>query len=291
MKLDDVTIGEKELIGFLDTQSDFEFELSILRLLSERRFTCDHGGTYADEATKKPRQFDIRASRTVTDGKFRYTVRLAVECKNIGRNFPLLVSRVPRRHEEAFNEVIVSADSDVLRLPRFTPLKNSESIRLQRSRSLYNLDRPVGKACDQVGLSRGEVCSSDTGIYDKWSQALSSAHDLTSDAFSAGYKHKCIALSLVLPILIVPDGRLWVADHDAEGKRKGSPYEADRCSYYVNREYNHGTGGFTETTTVSHLEFCTAKGLLELLQPFTDDVSFLEMFEEEHLMDKLGYDE
>jgi hypothetical protein len=83
-----VPITQADLIEFLNDQSDFSFEIKVLQALIESGFSCEHGGTYNDANINIPRQFDIRATKIF--GK--YFIRLAVECKNLRENFPLLIS-------------------------------------------------------------------------------------------------------------------------------------------------------------------------------------------------------
>ncbi len=47
-------IGAQELLAYLDSASDFAFELSVLNLLSEKGCRCEHGGSYEDSVTRKP---------------------------------------------------------------------------------------------------------------------------------------------------------------------------------------------------------------------------------------------
>jgi hypothetical protein len=97
-----VALEEADLINFLDTQSDFAFELKTLKILNENGFCCEHGGTYHDPVTRKPRQFDIRATKVWQD----LCMQLAVECKNLSDSSPLLILCVPRSPAEAFHEVV-----------------------------------------------------------------------------------------------------------------------------------------------------------------------------------------
>src|SRR5581483_9086534 len=114
-KLKAYPIIQADLIEFLNDQSDFAFEVQILHALINREFSCEHGGTYVDPATEKPREFDIRATK-----RFRKCfARLAVECKNLCPNYPVLISCLPRRSEEAFHEVVYSVN------PKTCPLKES----------------------------------------------------------------------------------------------------------------------------------------------------------------------
>jgi hypothetical protein len=102
-------ISEQELNEFLASESDFAFEMSVLSLLRKLNFTCPHGGTYKDPITHRIRQYDIRADKVDSNRK----LALAVECKNLRPNFPLLVSAVPRTVNEAFHEIIRLRESQV----------------------------------------------------------------------------------------------------------------------------------------------------------------------------------
>src|ERR1700691_3590339 len=98
-------IGVTDLIEFLDGSSDFGFELRCVEALSKLGFRCEHGGSYVDPVTKKARQFDIRARN---DDEADVRIRCAVECKNLAKNFPLLIMCVPRAQGESFHELVFS---------------------------------------------------------------------------------------------------------------------------------------------------------------------------------------
>jgi hypothetical protein len=78
-KLKTDPIKADDLIAYLDDYSDFSFEIQVLNALIASEFTCEHGGTYDDPVTNKPREFDIRATRNFE----KHLLRLAVECKNL----------------------------------------------------------------------------------------------------------------------------------------------------------------------------------------------------------------
>lgn len=63
-QLKQTPISGADLIEFLNNQSDFSFEIQTLRSLNDRGFLCQHGGTFDDPTTKKPREFDIRATKS-----------------------------------------------------------------------------------------------------------------------------------------------------------------------------------------------------------------------------------
>lgn len=272
-KLKPDSIKPSDLIEYLDNHSDFSFEIETLKELIKLGFSCEHGGTYEDPATQKPREYDIRATRRI---KGR-VLRLAVECKNLRPNFPLLISCLPRRSEEAFHELSISVKPPTevstrfgttqrLTLKTAAMISSAQTYRLRNSDSLYPVGEPVGKSCDQVGRSattNAEIISGDSGIYDKWSQALSSAHDLVSLIFSDGKRIGKPAASLVFPLVVVPNSRLWCVKYDVSGNRISDPELVDRCSFFVSRKYLYQSLSGEKTFFVSHLEFVTLNGLLE----------------------------
>ncbi len=264
-QLKSIPVSVGDLVEYLDNHSDFAFEIKVLNSLIASGFTCEHGGTYDDPVTNKPREFDIRATRTF-EKRF---LRLAVECKNLRTNFPLHISCLPRRDEEAFHEIAYSVNPETNPIEEppepfcVAMLPQSKGIRMTGTQSLYHAGEPVGKSCEQVGrASNDEITASDSDVFDKWSQALSSAHDLTYLACSDGNERTGdVALSLVIPIVVVPDGRLWVTQFDKDGNRNTDPQLADRCSYFVSRSYFHRSASGGDDLTLSHLEFLTISGV------------------------------
>jgi hypothetical protein len=138
--------------------------------------------------------------------------------------------------------------------------------RLKNADSLYPAGEFVGKSCDQVGRSANgnEIISGDSGIYNKWSQALSSAHDLISLMFSDGKHIGRQAASLVFPLVVVPNNQLWCVKYDVNGNRISDPESVNRCSFFVNRKYCYQLSFGKQKFVVSHLEFVTSDGLIEL---------------------------
>jgi len=165
-KLKDETIGLDDLKEYLASASDFAFELEVLKTLRELGFECQHGGTYEDTQTSKLRQFDLCASI-----KLGYAnLYLAVECKQIGANFPLLVLRVPRRAEESFHDTLLTIDRKRRRLPGSVAIPametRGEAIRVADRNSLYPRDEPVGKSCAQVGRdNNSNITGTDSDVF------------------------------------------------------------------------------------------------------------------------------
>lgn len=139
----DDPIGPAELKEYLNTSSDFTFELRCLERLSSLGSQCDHGGSYTDPVTQKTRQFDIRAQKS--HGKLR--VRCAIECKSLTDSFPLLVMCVPRSADESFHELILSYHPDMVEQPhpRIRAFdENCRTIRVTAPASAYGVDGCVG---------------------------------------------------------------------------------------------------------------------------------------------------
>ena len=265
-------IASVELIDFLDTSSNFAFELRCLERLVQLGFHCQHGGSYVDRVTNKTRQFDIRGQKE--DGHLR--IRCAVECKNISEFFPLVIMCVPRACDESFHELVLSYHPDMMKKP--TPFEipafreNCKPVRLSHPTSTYAIGSPVGKSCAQVGRAQDDsIIGSDAEVFEKWSQALASAHDLADEATEDGERHNSTFISLILPILVIPDGTLWKVDYSANGSRSSDPVKVNRCSFFIGRNYVAGNRMQGTSLTISHLEFVTLSGLEDLtknmLQP------------------------
>jgi hypothetical protein len=266
-KLKDTRIGPPELIKFLSTSSDFGFELRCLERLGQLGFRCQHGGSYVDRVTNKARQFDIRALKQDRGNMLR--IRCAVECKNLAESFPLLIMCVPRSLEESFHELVISYDpASNTPFTKFdNPIfrKNCQIIRVGPPISDYTPGTSVGKSSVQVGLGQDNVITAnDAEVFEKWSQALASAQDLADEAAEEGERQKELFISLVLPILVVPNGTLWKVDYSDSGSRCGDPINVDRCSFFVGRDYSAGDRIRGGSLTLSHLEFVTIAGLEQL---------------------------
>jgi hypothetical protein len=271
-KLKPGDINKADLIAYLQDNSDFSFEVQTLNALVGLGFTCEHGGTYKDPATKIPREYDIRATRQM-EQRF---LHLAVECKNLRSNFPLLISCLPRRQEEAFHNISISDNRELM--PGDTPyllskISYSKSLRRENINSLYPAGQPVGKSCDQVGrLQNGsDITSSDSDIYPKWAQALSSAHDLIYSTLDKGTQIAKQAKSLVIPLVVVPNNRLWRVQFDVNGQRISDPEPVEQCSYFVNHEYTYQLTSHTQKFVISHLHFTTSDGLSQFANYLCSD--------------------
>jgi len=180
---------------------------------------------------------------------------------------------VPRTADESFHEVVFSYHPDMMDKRQRTPFdlpkfyrKNCHAIR--HPASDYGIGHPVGKSSAQVGKAQQDntTVASDAEVFEKWSQALASAHDLADEAAAAGERQNQLLVSLVLPILLVPDETLWRVDYSPNGTRSSDPAQVNRCSFFVGRNYIAGEIPRQTDLTISHLEFLTLSGLAALME-------------------------
>jgi hypothetical protein len=263
------TTTESDMIEYLETESDFAFELSVLNQLVSLGFQCTHGGSYEDPSSNRTRQFDIRAAKLADP----IDVHFAVECKNLRDDFPLLVSCIPRVASESFHEVAIplkrSRSRFALPLPDY-----SKVVRLREEETIYKVSDPVGKSCAQVGRSdNGRLKANDAEVFEKWAQALASASDLTFDALvtEPSEDDEDIQRIVIFPVLVVSPNNLWSVDFDADGNRLCKPRRTERVSMYVGKAYHHKMVG---TFVASHLEVVTPRGLSAMVSShFVDDAA------------------
>lgn len=248
-----------DLLEYLGTYSDFSFELSVLKMLRENDIECEHGGHYEDPVTNKSREFDIRAIKTLQ----RFRVRMAIECKNIRENFPILISCIPRHEQESYFQIALVSDQKS-NSPMTLAIHQSraKTISIQGNYSLYKTGDPVGKSTVQVGRAvDGTISANDSELYEKWGQCLSSVNELVRRVYWDGDEEKEDYLSAVFPFVVVPNGRLWMVTYDEEGNRTSEPKATDRCSCFIDRDYEMGTKLASARMWLSHVEIVTFDGL------------------------------
>lgn len=262
-KLKTEATTQPDLLEYLAGYSDFSFELTVLKMLREHDIACDHGGHYVDPVTNKSREFDIRATKTID----KYRVRMSVECKNIRENFPILVSCVPRHEDESYHQVALVSerkrDSSSFN-PVFIHHSRATVLDIRGVHSLYRAGDSVGKSTVQVGRAiDGSITANDSELYEKWGQCLSSLHGMAKDIYWDGDEDDPLDayLSAAFPFVVVPNGRLWVANYDLDGKCVSDPTQVDRCSCFIGKDYKMGTELASARLWVSHLDIVTLDGL------------------------------
>lgn len=261
--LDTAPIEKDDLKEFLAaTDDDFRLELKTYKICKNAKLDVSHGGTYEDSVTRKTRQYDVRASIT----KAQRTLHLAVECKHLKPFFPLLILQTPRTAEESFQEIMWSYWSAKPITPNVTPAgkhRNDE-------RRFYRESDFVGKVTHRVGKKHGktkEYVNDDSEVFDKWSQAVSSAHDLIEKSAQGNVgTHEPFSYAMTLPLLVVSDDALWVARYSEEGRQIGVPTKVDETTIYIGKQYQTKNA---LSYCVSHLHIYTLKGFTKFIRRLT----------------------
>ena len=264
-----MSIGPDEIEAFLRTQDDFALELAVMALASDCGFEALHAGTYVDPITQKNRQFDVRA---MCMHESRH-VSLAIECKAVSSDHPLVVLRTPRLPVEGRMYVVTPLPESAVKLAGF-PQVNVRQIPTQA----YAVGRPVGRSLTQLKKEKGRLSGTDSDIHEKWAQALASAFDLINASYALARKRPSLTYSTVLPVLVVPDNALWVADYDADGRPVLSRTEGgeerlvrtvDETTFYVGRRYE--VGNSNPHFYATHLHILTVSGLTALLRSMSNN--------------------
>lgn len=276
-------IGPSEITKWLDSQSDFTLEMKVFSHTSTLGFEVEHGGTYSDPVTDKPRQYDIRC----TVRKENKAIKLAVERKSLTKEFPLVIQRVPRTEKESFHDVFFSYEPENGPMGNLNIFDHSKIFRTTTGSPLYLNGNPVGKACNQIGKKKDKLFANDREVYDKWAQAISSAHDLIDDSVhereKLGFKQ---LLTVVFPVLVVSNDCLWCVDYDSKGKRLSQPNSVNEVDYYISKEY-WKKGQMHATYTVSHLHIFTLSGYECFSKKLAQGVRYwAEVFPIDNLVEK-----
>lgn len=279
-KLEDITIGQTEIYEYLSAENDFTFELEVLKKVrAVNRVTCDHGGSYTDPVTSKKRQFDLRA-RIRRNGISE--IHLAVECKNLSENFPLIVQTTPRTADESYHVLWHSEQHQIVAQV------------LRHTQSQYHIKSPVGKACLQLGKSKSDATwtANDASVYDRWAQAVSSAQALLVPLRDKLICNPSRAFCFVVPVLVVSNGMLWQAEYNQAGEYTGKTNQVDHVQFFLGAQTSipespalrnlfpssENTQPFLDMT-FSHLEIMTLEGLNNFLYKHSqcpEDDSFFD---------------
>ena len=255
-------ISPVELRNVITREDDFGHEIRVGHAIrSCPTITMQHGGTYTDSITQKPRQFDYRCCLV----KEQTSLLLAVECKNLSPTQPLVVCGAARRDEEAFHDLIESTQGTIERRSTIIHGLGSLTRRAGAEHAFYPPKQFVGKSLMRVKADKPPMQSQpDSDIYDKWAQALSSAIQPAESACKLAKKFAVARiLSAVLPAVVVPDRVLWRAAYGDNGSLLTDPEQVEECELFVGREIEvRGPKGtpFFQRFTFSHVHFFTLTG-------------------------------
>lgn len=263
-KLKADAITARDLEDFVASDSDFAFEMKVLAQLRNLEFECKHAGTYRDPVSEKIRQFDIRAEKK----KAEYLLALAVECKNLRPNYPLLLSAIPRTPGESFHDLIQFRVGSVL---------SSASVVNVQPSSLYRQKEMSGKKTDQVGIdTSGAFVSDDSATFDKLNQAVNSSKDLVQDL---AFKSAPPYIRAILPVLVVPTGLLWQVDYAEDGKILTPPRDVDAATLFLNHSWKVDGGHYGPLSyRLSHLEVVTLGALPNAVKTWMGSTGLFSTF-------------
>lgn len=252
-------VAENLIAQALATADDFGHEMRVKGLLESNGGKVVHGWTYLDPLEQKPRQFDLRC-RIVEPQHGVFHLQLATECKNLNADAPLIISGSKRTKSEAFHDFVVS-----------DPTAGGVRIRVMRAQTesyLYRQDEFVGKSLlrlkpnkDGTALVPGSALESE--IYNRWTQALSSADELCKKAALVAENNTRVISTLVLPLVVVPDGSLWIAEYGTDGAIISGPAAVPSATLFVNHEVV--VRPQNNWMNLTHVHFFTFSGLRRFL--------------------------
>jgi len=284
-----MAITPNEIREIIATEDDFGHEMRVGRVL--RGYLGSQtlqGGTYADPISGKARQFDFRWR--YQSGEFG--LALAVECKNVNPDSPVLISGRKRTESEAFHELVESRKGGRFRTNKrdiFLDVSAARAIRrISGNRSVYSPEAFVGKSLIQLKKKEGKYSRTrDTEIYEKWSQALASAVDLVAEAgrnATVGTNQHVFAF--VIPVVVLPDDTLWKVEYDINGKIIEDPQPAKEVEFFVGHKARASgePGDSSDPYVYSHLHFVTFTGFASLLLRITRDEEWRQWAFEEQVV-------
>jgi len=262
----------KVLRKYLDTQDDFALELDAYRLARKFGFLANLGHLYDDVKTNKRRQNDVLASH---ENKHR-RIYLTIECKSLDPTYPLLIQRIPRPVVESFHQIMQSQGSSInaraeSRVPQYWV--GAELLKLSGT-NMYPSGDHVGKSMKRIKVTENGFAATDSEVYEKYTQALTSMNRVIQAGANALRPKASPGWALAfLPIVVVSNKSLWVADYD-DGQLIADPSPADEATFYLGWDYeiptpldpSHGA-----TFTISHLHIMTQSRLPKFLRDIHDE--------------------
>lgn len=256
----DKIIQNEDILKYLSHSSDFVFELSVVNMLSNLQYECEHAGTYYDPITRESKQFDIRASFSAPE----VHLKLVIECLNIDSKTPILAHSVRRKNHEAYHSEVTALFENSKRVE-----ERAKLVKKLYPDSIYGSapENLVVKSLSKIWEEKNSenfVTGSDHEIQKKATLAISSLYDVVRKQIkfhSEDPNTTPTERSVIIPILIVPSGVLWNATFDETGKWNGKAENVEHVSLYIDRELNGLDPVGNQTYGVSHLEILTTDGI------------------------------
>lgn len=266
-------------------EDDFGHEMRVGHLIrSIVGMQWQHGGTYTDPVTQKPRQFDYRCFLN----KESACLSLAIECKNLSSAVPLVICGTARRETEAFHDLIEARNGHFRKRSATIVGLSSVTRRATGKSAFYPADHFVGKSLVRIQTDRKPMARSQDGdVYDKWAQALSSAVGLAESAcsFPNGATPPKLLVA-ILPIVVVPDTVMWSVSYDNDGNISSEPKQIEEGELFVGKQIELGQKKtpLFHVFTFSHVHFFSLTGFQSFLSEMVkEDGAWKRLFTDESI--------
>ena len=258
----EVAVTVEAMAQALAVADDFGHEMRVRSALEQcgakGGAKVQHGWTYLDPIEERPRQFDLRCA--IKHHEFARYLQMAIECKNLALEAPLIISGTRRTDEEAFHDYVYSE-----------PRSGRTIVGVNRCRienSFYDRGGFVGKSIVRLKPNREEgilvqASALESEIYNRWAQALASADELCKNAALASEGGPLMTCTFILPAVVVPDGTLWTVQYNNVGSFGSGPVPSTYATMFVNHEVVVAPN--TCWMNLSHIHFFTLTGLRKFL--------------------------
>ena len=266
-------ISAADIKSIVLKEDDFGHEMRVGKVIRDiPNISVQHGGTYVDAVTGKPRQFDFRCSLQKESAE----LNLAVECKNL--NSPLVICGTKRQSDEAFHDLVGWRPGSGYKRVKYTSSPIPVTFRATEGYAFYPQNEFVGKSLLRVkpntnkSIPNSYIADSDSDVYDKWAQALSSSVGLIKAARKRAMKHRVSEFcTTVLPAVVVPDDSIWKVVYDENGSICEQPKQVNNSELFVGRGIELDDPAFPHRFTFSHIHFFTISGFVSFLSNMSKD--------------------
>ena len=269
-------ITKLDIDEFIQSKSDFGFEIKVKQAISELGIVPLHGGTYIDPVTQKTREYDFRF--TFTQNCIH--LHASVECKNISEYSPVLVSCLPRSKVESKLRFFLGNRRKFL--PSTSKRKTNYGLGslfhpLDYERPpRYPISEPCGKAVNQVSRSKnGKLSGGDADVFDSWSQAVSSIITYSQEPRSIIAPDDEYELHIFMPFVVFPDDRLWFIAYNNFGEIIIPSQKTDNISIYINKFHKSSDPSRLPELVISHIEFMTLTGFKGFIEKINNEQNYL----------------
>ena len=252
--------------------TDFGFEMQCVSLVKEMGWDYSHGGTYIDPVRGYYREFDIRCRFQLPHLQHEtpILIKIALECKNLDISNPAVILTSPSTGKEDYLSFLITEKPP----PELKII--ARGLTAPYAAKLFG-DFPVGKSIVRVSEKGISNRSDSEALYNKWSQAVSSAHSWALDSlydWKTTNENKCA--TIFFPALVVPDYALWKVEYGYDGKVINNPSCTDLITYYIDHLVDYKT---TPQLTISipRLFIMTYSGLKDFRNMFSGDLNLLNM--------------